>query len=142
MLNVMGIDHVGIRVRDKERAVAFYRALGFEQLNDAGFELGHPIIMRHPSGVVINLLGPATAEEGPNILMDVPSKHPGYTHMALRVESLDLAREFMQAHDIEITGGFEFGGVRAFLIRDPDRNVIEFDEYEGDEPDTRASRES
>jgi len=141
VLEILKIDHVGIRVRDKHVSVPFYEALGFETLSDSGFEQGHPIIMEHPSGVVINVLGPATTEPGPNVLMDLPDKSPGYTHMALRVADLDAVRAFMTERDIAITGGFEFGGVRALFVRDPDRNVIEFDEYAGDDPGTRAKRE-
>jgi len=133
MLDIEAINHVGIRVRDKARAVSFYENLGFESLMDAGFEQGHPVIMKHPSGVVLNLLGPANASEGTNILMDVDEKHPGYTHVALTVRSLDAARAFMESNGIAITGSFSFKNMSAFFIRDPDRNVIELDAYGGPE---------
>ena len=141
MIGIQKIDHVGVRVRDKAVAVPFYESLGFKTLADAGFEQGHPIIMEHPSGVVINVLGPATGEAEGNVLMDVEAKHPGYTHIALRVDSLDATRAFMDEHGIEVTGGFEFGGLRALFIRDPDRNVIEFDERIDQAEDARAMRE-
>ena len=133
MLNIESVNHVGIRVKDKARAVSFYENLGFELLSDAGFERGHPVIMRHPSGVVINVLGPANSSEGTNILMDVEEKHPGYTHIALTVSSLDEAKAFMEKNEIEITGSFSFGRMSAIFIRDPDRNVIELDAYSGSE---------
>ena len=104
MLNIESVNHVGIRVGDKARSVSFYADLGFELLQDAGFDKGHPVIMKHPSGVVVNLLGPANASDGTNILMDVEEKHPGYTHIALTVSSLDAARDFMKMKEIEITG--------------------------------------
>ena len=56
MLGIEKVDHVGIRVSDKDLSIEFYEGLGFKTLMDAGFEQGHPIIMRHPSGVVLNLL--------------------------------------------------------------------------------------
>lgn len=129
MLNIESVNHVGIRVGDKARSVSFYADLGFELLQDAGFDKGHPVIMKHPSGVVVNLLGPANASDGTNILMDVEEKHPGYTHIALTVSSLDVARDFMKMKGIEITGSFSFGNMSAIFIRDPDRNVIELDAY-------------
>ncbi len=129
MLNIESVNHVGIRVGDKARSVSFYADLGFELLQDAGFDKGHPVIMKHPSGVVVNLLGPANASDGTNILMDVEEKHPGYTHIALTVTSLDVARDFMKMKGIEITGSFSFGNMSAIFIRDPDRNVIELDAY-------------
>jgi len=132
-LNIDSVNHVGIRVADKARSISFYENLGFKTLQDAGFEQGHPVIMKHPSGVVVNLLGPANAADGTNILMDVDEKYPGYTHVAFTVSSLEDARAFMTEKGIDITGSFSFKNMSAIFIRDPDRNVIELDAY-GDAP--------
>ena len=129
MLNIESVNHVGIRVGDKSRSVSFYENLGFQLLQDVGFDKGHPVIMKHPSGVVLNLLGPANTPDGSNILMDVDEKYPGYTHIALTVSSLDDAKEFMKTNGIEVTGSFSFRNMSAIFIRDPDRNVIELDAY-------------
>lgn len=137
MLNIRKIDHIGIRVREKARSIAFYEMLGFNLIADIGFEKGHPIMMEHPSGVVLNLLGPGTDANDQNVLMDVDEKHAGYTHMALRVESLEQAKTLFGENDIEITGSFSFKDMNAVFVRDPDHNVIEFDEYPGDEPGSR-----
>jgi len=129
MLDIKSINHIGIRVRDKSRSMDFYEVLGFQLIQDVGFDKGHPVIMQHPSGVVVNLLGPANTMDGSNILMDVDEKYPGYTHIALTVSSLDDAREFMKTNGIEISGSFSFQNMSAIFIRDPDRNVIELDAY-------------
>lgn len=129
MLDIQNVNHIGIRITEKANSVAFYELLGFEFRSDAGFEDGHPIIMKHPGGVVVNLLGPASVTDGKNILMDVDEKYAGITHFALTVSSLDDARQFMQENDISITGSFSFGEMSAIFIRDPDRNVIELDAY-------------
>ncbi|TDJ44019.1 MAG: VOC family protein [Gammaproteobacteria bacterium] len=129
MLNIEAVNHIGIRVGDKQQSIAFYAFLGFRLIQDAGFEAGHPVVMTHPSGVTINLLGPASVNDSTNILMDVDEKHPGITHVAFTVASLDEARAFLNAQDIEITGSFSFGNMSAVFIRDPDRNVIELDAY-------------
>ena len=71
MLPIESVNHVGIRVSDKATSIAFYQRLGFDLLSDVGFEKGHPVIMKHLSGVVLNLLGPATVVGQGNILMDV-----------------------------------------------------------------------
>jgi catechol 2,3-dioxygenase-like lactoylglutathione lyase family enzyme len=121
MLKITQVDHLGIRISDIARSRAFYERLGFAVVRDAGYEDGHPVVMVHPSGVVVNLLGPSTAEKDTNMLMDVTDKYSGYTHAALRVES------------IAITGGparFSDDMVSLF-IRDPDRNVIELTEHGG-----------
>lgn len=129
MLDIESVNHVGIRIVDRSRSVPFYAGLGFELIEDAGFDDGHPIIMKHPSGVVLNLLGPANVVNDQNILMDVDEKYPGFTHIALTVSSLAAAKAFMDSNNIEITGSFSFGNMSAIFVRDPDRNVIEFDAY-------------
>jgi lactoylglutathione lyase len=129
MLGIESVNHVGIRIGDRSRSVTFYTGLGFELIEDAGFDEGHPIVMKHPSGVVLNLLGPSNVANNQNILMDVDEKYPGYTHIALTVNSLADATSFMGDNDIEITGSFSFGTMSAIFVRDPDRNVIELDAY-------------
>ena len=137
VLAIKKIDHIGIRVREKQRAIDFYQLLGFRLITDIGFEKGHPVIMEHPSGVVINVLGPASEDKDENVLMDIDAKHAGITHVALRVESLPEAEAFLNENGIAITGRFSFKDLSAMFIRDPDRNVIELDAYPGGEPATR-----
>ncbi len=129
MLNIESVNHIGIRIGEKRRSIQFYELLGFEFTTDTGFEQGHPIVMRNPNGVVLNLLGPADMPDGQNILMDVTEKYTGITHMALTVSSLEEAKKFMAENNIEITGSFSFGNMSAIFIRDPDRNVIELDSF-------------
>ena len=137
MLKIESVNHVGIRIRNKDRSIAFYESLGFSLVADARFSQGHPVIMRHPSGVVLNLLGPATSIIESNVLMDIAEKHPGITHVALTVSSLAETRSFLNDHGIEIRGSFSFRDMSAVFIRDPDRNVIELDSYgDGGEADS------
>jgi lactoylglutathione lyase len=137
MLAIEKIDHIGIRVSDKKIGIDFYESLGFVTLDDIGFEQGHPVIMQHSSGVVINLLGPALASKE-NILMDVTDKHAGITHVSFKVSSMDEAKEFLKERGITQTGEMNFKGMHAIFFRDPDLNVIELDAYAGDEPETRS----
>ncbi len=134
MLDIEKVDHVGIRVSDKETSVRFYRKLGFVVVTDAGFDQGHPIILQHPSGVVLNLLGPSTAGAGSNVLMDQEEKLPGITHFSYRVRSIEEAKAFLTAEAIALTGQFSVGNMQAVFIRDPDRNVIELDAYVDEDP--------
>ncbi len=139
MIAIQKIDHVGIRIREKARSIAFYQGLGFELIVDTGFEKGHPIIMRHAAGVVLNLLGPSSEAKDENVLMDIETRFAGYTHMALKIDSLAGAQAALAEQGIEITGRFAFKDMKAIFIRDPDRNVIEFDEYPGDDPASRLA---
>jgi lactoylglutathione lyase len=121
------VDHIGIRVRDLDRAMAFYRVLGFALLRRA---TGDTVaIVRNEEGVELNLVFNANAgDPAANILMDVPEKFPGYTHMALRVASIPATIAALKANDIAITQGpVSFGepGHVSLFVRDPDRNVIE-----------------
>ena len=137
MIPIQKIDHVGIRIREKARSISFYESLGFALIADTGFEQGHPIMMRHPSGVVLNLLGPSTEDRDENVLMDVEKRFAGYTHMALKVASLADTEAVLADIGIEITGRFSFKDMNAVFIRDPYRIVIELDEYAGDDPASR-----
>jgi len=137
VIDIQKIDHIGIRIRDKQRSIDFYEVLGFKQVFDAGFDEGHPLILEHPSGVVLNLLGPSSEEKDENVLMDIDKRYAGYTHMALKIKSLDETKAYFAEQGIEITGKFSFKDMNAVFIRDPDLNVIEFDEYPGDSPASR-----
>ena len=125
MLEMSNVDHVGIRISDREKSVAFYELIGFELIADGGYDQGHPLVMLHPSGININLLGPATAKAGENVLMDEKEKYPGITHMAIKMQSAENTEAFVTANNIAITGRREFRGTKTIFIRDPDRNVFE-----------------
>jgi catechol 2,3-dioxygenase-like lactoylglutathione lyase family enzyme len=141
MLDIVKVDHVGIRVSDKDRSIAFYERLGYSVMADAGFEDGHPIIMQHSSGLVLNLLGPATGMAGENVLMDVDDKFPGYTHVALHIESVEAAGALVEKLGIAITGRHKFKGIESIFIRDPDRNVIELVQHTGPDFFTQVGSE-
>lgn len=127
MKEIIGINHVGVRVTSLEAARAFYEQLGFVFI--AGPMGPEPVaIMEHPSGVNINFILNADSGVTENILMDVPEKHPGYTHIALDVTDIESIEASLNKLGIKITEGpvtLPDGGVMLF-IRDQDKNVIEF----------------
>lgn len=126
MKEIARINHVGLRVRDMDVARKFYGQLGFEFI--VGPVGPEPVaIIEHPSGVNINLILNASDDASQvNVLMDVPEKHTGYTHIALEITDAEEVERQIQALGIEITERVEFGGSRFFFIRDPDGNVMEF----------------
>ena len=125
MIEISNFDHIGIRISNRDITVAFYELLGFEMIADGGFDQGHPLVMLHPSGVNINLLGPATARPGENVLMDDKLKYTGITHLAVKVKDAEATEAFVSKHNIAITGRRDFRGTKTIFIRDPDRNVLE-----------------
>ncbi len=127
MKQITKINHVGLRVKDLDTTRTFYEQLGFK------FIIGpigpEPVaIMEHPSGVNINfILNASDDSSDKNILIDVPERHTGYTHIALEIT--DRKAVLKQLEDLRIpiieTVELEDGTV-FFFIRDPDGNVIEF----------------
>jgi lactoylglutathione lyase len=129
LIPVLGLAHIGIRVHDLERSVAFYALLGFTKTK--GPIGSEPVaILDHPSGVEINLVINAPLAKEPNILMDVPDKHAGVTHIALLCPDILAAKASLEAAGISISGGpIQFmPGARGIFVRDPDGNVIELHE--------------
>lgn len=126
-MDLVGIDHVGIRVAQFTRSIEFYSHLGFGVSHNDTHE--QVVALMHPSGVELNLIVNAESETGgKNILMDMDFKYPGYTHFALQVASIADAIETLKHLKMPITEGpvtFSDGKTSVF-IRDPDRNVIEF----------------
>jgi lactoylglutathione lyase len=126
-ITIEQVDHIGIRVRDFDRALAFYRVLGFELEYRVTFDA--VAIIRNSAGIEINLILNANAgDPEKNILMDVEGKYAGITHVALRVGSIPAVLAALKRNGIAITDGpvkfGDDGGVSVF-IRDVDRNVIE-----------------
>lgn len=123
---IHGLAHVGIRVHDLDRSVRFYELLGFKKT--AGPIGPEPVaILMHPSGLEINLVLNAPKAETTNILMDVPDKHPGITHIALLCPDIMAAKTELEAAGFPLSGGpiQFFPGAKGIFVRDPDRNVIE-----------------
>src|SRR5438874_13417737 len=121
------VDHIGIRVRDLDRALAFYQVLGFALAHRA---VGDDVaIIRNEHGVELNLVFNANAgDPATNILMDVGDKFPGYTHIALRVASIPETVAALNENGIPIAQGpvsFGESGQISVFVRDPGRNVIE-----------------
>lgn len=127
MIDIHAVDHIGIRVADLERAVRFYELFGFSVEHRA--ENDAVVVIKNRHGVELNLVYNANDDNaGKNILIDVPRKYPGYTHVAFRVSSIADSMRMLRENNIAITQGpVSFGrdGHVSLFLRDPDRNVIE-----------------
>ena len=126
MIAIEKVDHLGIRITDRTRALAFYATLGFKIEHEVDFDA--VTIIKNAEDVELNLIVNGVDKTGgKNILMDMPDKHPGLTHVAFRVADIKATMATLKEHDIKITQGpvtFGDGHVSVF-VRDPDRNVIE-----------------
>jgi lactoylglutathione lyase len=126
MKQILGINHVGLRVRSLKTAREFYEQFGFV------FIIGpigpEPVaVMEHPSGININFILNASDDASVNnILMDAPEKHTGFTHIALEINDLEAVQQQLAALEIPITETVELPDGAIFIfVRDPDGNVIE-----------------
>lgn len=126
---ILAYDHIGIRVSDKSRAMYFYQALGF--VETASFPLFEANEMLSQDGVRINLIfNGARLPNAHNALLDAPIKLPGMTHPAFIVDDLEALAAWLNEQGITITEGPHHIGPRriALFIRDPDGNVLEFNQ--------------
>jgi lactoylglutathione lyase len=126
---ILSVDHVGIRVSNRDVSRAFYAQLGFAETEYFQDEQANE--METASGVRINLImNGSKRPQNKNILLDEPIKYTGITHLAFIVEDLAQLQTWLQANEIEITEGpVQFSSRRITLfIRDPDGNVLEFNQ--------------
>lgn len=124
-MRIESVHHVGIRVTDERRAVEFYARFGFAVV----YRDQHDpvVILQNDAGVELNLIvNAAVPFDGKNRLMDVAEKVPGYTHIALRVASIEQTEADLKAWGISITEGpRRLGPGISLFVRDPDANVLE-----------------
>ena len=126
-MRIIDYEHVGIRVSDRQNALRFYEKLGFVEERYLPQAQASELVTA--DGVYINLIFNGI-KKARNILMDEPIKYPGMTHPAFIVEDLDRVIQKLEQENIQITEGPIFLGERrrVCFIRDPDGNVLEFDQ--------------
>jgi lactoylglutathione lyase len=124
-MQIDAVHHIGIRVSQEARAVDFYTQFGFRVVYRE--PAAAVVILVNDAGVELNLIvNAAPGFDGKNPLMDVPQKLPGYTHVALRVASMEDTVQELQELGITITEGPKrLGHGLSLFVRDPDANVIE-----------------
>lgn len=127
-MRIIAYDHVGLRVTDRARSLAFYCDLGFDV--DPKFTTEQVAEIVSTGGVRMNLIfNGVPTPDGGNMLLDQARKWPGYTHAAFVVESLDEALEWAGKRRIRITEGpVDWGRRLTCFVRDPDGNVLEFNQ--------------
>lgn len=131
MFNLTKLDHVGLRVTSLEAAQAFYEKLGFKPDPREESPDARARGMVNAAGLRIHLIYNGTKPAHGNVLMDISEKWPGYTHAAFIVDSLDELVAWLDREGVAITEGpsvFGKGRRKVCFIRDPDLNVLEFNE--------------
>jgi lactoylglutathione lyase len=126
--------HVGLRVADLERSLAFYAALGYEVVGSVpATSLGDLTMIKLPDDpfVAIELVSRSYA--------DTSSGWSGLSHFVVKVESMDTVVAELAAVGIHPDeppvspdGSVEFWTA---WIADPDGNRIELVQWPSDHPD-------
>jgi catechol 2,3-dioxygenase-like lactoylglutathione lyase family enzyme len=137
---VEGVSHVAIPVATLDRAVSFYRAIGFVREDDraadgasARMRLGREhIVLRQASG------RPVPAQSRSNDLW--------FQHLAIVVSDIDRAYDIaLRAGAVPISAGPQrlpawnpnASGIRAVYFRDPDRHPLELIQFPPGKGDPR-----
>lgn len=131
MFRLTDLDHVGLRVTDIDRAQTFYEKLGFRSDPAEESPQAKARGLRNDAGLRIHLIYNGVAPPDGNALMDGPVKWPGYTHAAFIVDDIDDLVAWLNREGIRITEGpavYGHGRRKVCFIRDPDLNVIEFNQ--------------
>jgi catechol 2,3-dioxygenase-like lactoylglutathione lyase family enzyme len=125
-ISIASYDHVGLRVIDAARSLAFYADLGF--VVDPDFTNDRVAEIVNAAGVRMNLIFNGEARAN-NVLLDEPNKWPGYTHAAFVVDRLENILTWAAERGVTITEGpVDWGRRLTCFLRDPDGNVLEFNE--------------
>ncbi len=122
-------DHVGIRVSNRKISLQFYQRLGFKETYR--IPEGEANEMVTSAGVRINLIfNGAKTKDQKNVLLDEAIKKPGITHPAFIIDDMNEFLDWLAKEGIKITEGPKKLGPRriSLFIRDPDGNVLEFNQ--------------
>jgi len=127
-MRISAYDHCGLRVVDRDRALEFYASLGFAIDPRYSSERVEEVVT--PDGIRIHLIfNGVTPPDGKNVLMDVEDRWPGYTHAAFIVDDLQDVLDWAAGRGVAITEGpVDWGRRLTCFLRDPDGNVLEFNQ--------------
>ena len=131
LFDTLKLDHVGIRVTNLATAEAFYGKLGFVRDPEEFAPAVQACGLVHPTGLRIHLIYNGEAANEGNVLLDAPVRRPGYTHAAFIIDSMDALVAWLDREGIKISEGplmMGHGRRNVCFIRDPDLNVLEFNE--------------
>lgn len=125
-IDVQGIDHINISVRDLERSLRFYRDLfGFEIVKDGRERKNRPYIILSNGGRAFLALHENAATREP--------EQPFINHWGFATGDLDEVRRKLRDAGVGVEGDrmHEWEHSRSLYIRDPDGHEIELAEVFG-----------
>jgi len=115
---ILGIDNVGLAVRDLERSVAFYQTLGFRKTfqNERGSTM--------TAGSTKLFLFPAADREVALRAITLEANPPGIDHLSFLVDDVDRTYTELTGHGVSFLASpaDQSWGARTAVLRDPDGN--------------------
>ncbi len=113
---------------DLDAAQTFYQdILGLEMITRVG---NRHVFFRLQSGVLLIFNPDETEEKTSNTALPVPAhgaRGPGHLGFAATRAQIDMWRDRLRAHGVEIEAEFDWpGGARSLYFRDPAGNSLEF----------------
>ena len=124
--------HVGLRVTDLARSLAFYTAIGYEVVGSVPeTSIGHLTMLKLPDDEFVSI----ELVHDPNGQVDITT---GLSHFVIKVESLDATIESLAARGIDAEVPMSPDGSDDFWttwIVDPDGNRIELVQWPAGHPD-------
>ncbi len=127
---LLKLDHLGIRVTDLNSALEFYSLFGFKIDPKENLQAYQACALLHDCGFRINLMHNADNQQGHNVLLDAETKYPGIIHFAMVVDDMQDLQKSLAQCGIAVTEGPTKVSNRRIVcfVRDPDGNVIEFNQ--------------
>jgi lactoylglutathione lyase len=125
--------HLGLRVADRARSLAFYKAVGYEVVGSVpATPLGHLTMLKLPEDEFVTIELVSDPSYGQS---DVGST---LSHFVIKVESLSGAADALKSNGIDVDRPRpldQSGGLQTGWITDPDGNRIELVEWPPGHPD-------
>lgn len=111
--------HFGVRVLDRERSLAFYRALGYQVVGEVPESgIGHLTMLKLPGDEFVTI----------ELVHRPGGEAAGPSHFVIAVESMAATVADLAAHGVETAAPTSPDGSEDFLttwVGDPDGNRIE-----------------
>jgi catechol 2,3-dioxygenase-like lactoylglutathione lyase family enzyme len=130
MIEVSGIDHINLSVRDLPRSIAFYTETFGLELKEDGRSRDRPFVIVGRPGVAYLALH-ESEDAG-------AARHPAINHWGFVVGNLDTVLDRLEAEGVKVqfTGDYPRGVIeyprsRSVYVEDPDGHQIELAEVFG-----------
>jgi lactoylglutathione lyase len=115
--------HIGLRVRDRDHSLAFYRSLGYDVVGSVpDTPIGHLTMLKLPGDEFVTI----------ELIADSPGgRPPGLNHVVVTVTSIDFAITTLRAagHALTAEPSADPNAPRTAIVTDPDGMQIELVEW-------------